>query len=697
MSDFIELNENSSISKAYSSDLYSDIQPVNKAVASGYGRTFEDYNGAGRSIKSEYLRKDFEWFRQDSAKPTTRVGILRSCQEAYDRVGIVRQTIDLMSDFGTKGVRVRHENPSVERFMQRWWDMVNGTHISERFLNTLYRLGTTPIYKTYGRISNSKKAQLKKVRGKIEPDIQVKFNKYTKGVIPVKYIFLNPALVDVFAKDLANFTGKNMYILRLNQSIIDITVPFSINNKIALLNELKKELPLDIRNAVNSKQDYILLDPERLSISHYKKDDWQIWSKPIIYSILDDLIALEKLKLADLSALDGAISNIRLWRLGRLTDDPKTTIIPTKPMLEKLKSYLENSVGGGTMDIVWGPELDFKESSTQVYKFLGKEKYEPTLDSIYMGLGIPSVLRSDKAGSGNNQFVSMKTLLERLNYGRNLLKLFWTEEFVAIQKSMGFSKPAILEFDQAIIADDAAEKQLLINLADRDMISHEFIREKFGANNEIEKSRVSKEYDNRGEKSPHKASPFHNANVEQDYKKLLLQGGTVTPSEIGVELEERDPNQETKMQMQVQLVKNRGQQTGETGRPKNITETQKRAPRQNDNSRVTKAQLSLLSWSNAAQREINDILSPAYLQGYAKKNIRSLSKIQTEEFELVKAGILFNLEPFSKLSNDIVKEALSKTFSMEVEIKEILKENMTLEDKHVIFSLIYTEQNNENL
>jgi len=689
MSDFVDL-ENISVSKAYASDLYEE-----KSSASVYDRKFEGYFGAGTSVKSEYLRKDYEWFRHNSSRPKTRENILTACQEAYDRVGIVRQTIDLMSDFGAKGIRVRHENPSVERYMQRWWDMCNGTYVSERFLNILYRLGTVPIYRTYGKVNKSKTKRLKSAKGKIEQDIPILFNKTNKNIIPVKYTFINPSLIDVFAKDLANFTGKNIYILKIKSTITDVTIPFSISNKLQMLDNLKNQLPADIRNAINSRKDYIVLDDDRLSIFHYKKDDWQIWGKPIIYSILDDLIALEKLKLADISALDGAISNIRLWRVGRLTDDPKTTIIPTKTMLQKVESYLQNSVGGGTMDIVWGPELDFKESSTQVYKFLGKEKYEPTLDSIYMGLGIPTILRSDKSVGGNNQFISMKTILERLNYGRNLLEKFWKEEFISIQKSMGFSKPAVLEFDQAIIADDAAEKQLLINLADRDIISQEFIREKFGANNEIEKNRISKEYNNRGEKTPYKASPFHNANIEQDYKKLLLQGGTVTPSEIGVELEEKDPKQKTKMDYQAQLVKNRGQQTGENGRPKNITETQKREPKQGDNYRISKSQLELISWANNAQKDINDIISPVILKGFGKKNIRSLSKAETEEFEIVKASILFNMNPMEKLSNDSVKAALDKSFSMTNTIKEILSEDITLENKHTIFSLIYAEQYNE--
>ena len=88
---------------------------------------------------------------------------------------------------------------------------------------------------------------------------------------------------------------------------------------------------------------------------------------------------LEKMKLADMSALDGAISSIRLWRLG----DFEHKVLPTKAAIDKLRNILASNVGGGTMDMVWGPELDFKESNTQIYKFLGTEKYQPELNSIF--------------------------------------------------------------------------------------------------------------------------------------------------------------------------------------------------------------------------------------------------------------------------------------------------------------------------
>lgn len=136
-----------------------------------------------------------------------------------------------------------------------------------------------------------------------------------------------------------------------------------------------------------------------------------MWANPMIYAILDDIVMLEKMKLADMSALDGAISNIRLWKLG----DIDNKILPTKAAINKLRNILASNVGGGTMDLVWGPELNFQESNSQVFRFLGSEKYGPVLSSIYAGLGIPPTLTGSSGSSGGsftNNFVSLKTLIE---------------------------------------------------------------------------------------------------------------------------------------------------------------------------------------------------------------------------------------------------------------------------------------------
>ena len=64
-------------------------------------------------------------------------------------------------------------------------------------------------------------------------------------------------------------------------------------------------IPKYVLEQIRGGKDVILLDSDNLKVAYYKKDDWQAWADPMTYAILDDIILLEKMKLADLAAKMG--------------------------------------------------------------------------------------------------------------------------------------------------------------------------------------------------------------------------------------------------------------------------------------------------------------------------------------------------------------------------------------------------------
>lgn len=52
------------------------------------------------------------------------------------------------------------------------------------------------------------------------------------------------------------------------------------------------------------------------------------------------------------------MSKVRLWTLGKLGDSWQTTVIPTAKTIQKLKDILAGNIDGGTIDLVWGPDLE---------------------------------------------------------------------------------------------------------------------------------------------------------------------------------------------------------------------------------------------------------------------------------------------------------------------------------------------------
>ena len=160
-----------------------------------------------------------------------------------------------------------------------------------------------------------------------------------------------------------------------------------------------------------------------------------------------------------------------------------------------------------------------KQPSIQILRL---RKYNSVLNSIYAGLGVPPTL-TGMAGNGGgftNNFISLKTLVERLQYGRSLLVNFWQKEIEVVRKAMGFRRPAYVQFDQMNLSDDTAEKNLLLQLADRDIISHETILERFKEIPTVEKIRLKREMKSRDrDDSPNKAGPYHNPNMTMRLKR----------------------------------------------------------------------------------------------------------------------------------------------------------------------------------
>jgi len=635
------------------------LNEYSEAISSSFN-TSKSSEGL-RTIRPEFNRKDYDAFRPNSAVPQDKRKSISLCNKAYKQNGIIKQVIDLMSDFACQGVRLVHKNKSAQTFFEQWFDKVGGKERSERFLNNLYRLGNVFLYRAYTDVSPNMINFMKSVASDIKiPDYEV-----DKSRIPFRYTFFNPLSIDINEKgqyvvNISN-TGKFFH----NQNV------YQIENLNHIPKPVFDNLPKTLRQQITNNEKNIVLEQERLSIYHYKKDDWEDWADPMIYPILDDIFMLERMRLADFAALDGAISNIRLWRLGSL----EHKILPNKPAIDRLRQILSSNQGGGTMELVWGPELDFKESATDVHKFLGSAKYDAPLNAIYAGVGIPPSMTgqasSGKSGFTNNS-MSLKTLIDRLEYGRMLLIDFWSKEIEMVRQAMGFRYPAEIMFDQMSISDENAEKALLIQLADRNIISDEMVIERFKGSPEIERARLKKETEDRESGDlPTKASPFHNANFDMDMEKLDKQ--IKSTEKISKEKMVQKP-------------------AGPNGRPIKKKDT---APRK---QRVAKPRTSAtIKWVNNTWDRVSELINAAFLNEVGKKHLRQLSKAEIKDLEYIKIDTICGLEPLSVVEDKDIIFSLSKLSKAPQDLLDSLEkqgitlERIGLEDFRLEFICNYSE------
>ena len=647
---------------------WNDVDPNDKSKAfAQFSEVIDSYEGVSKASHREFLDiesnksvrpgfgySDYYAFRSDEQVPLRQKRVIKMCMDAYDKVGIVRNVIDLMGDFGSQGINIVHENRSVEKFFKQWFKKCEGKERSERFLNNLYRTGQVFIYRSYANIT----PEITKYIKSVGQDIAVEVPEIEKSMIPWRYNFFNPLTIDMKDGDISLFLGRKNFEITAT-SFFDNFKDGSIPAKVL------DTLPPGLKNSIKRGEKKIPLDTDRLHVAYYKKDDWQKWAHPLTYAILDDIIMLEKMRLADLSALDGAISNIRLWTIGNL--DHK--ILPNKNAINKLRNILASNVGGGTMELVWGPELTYSESNSQVYKFLGSEKYQSVLNSIYAGLGVPPTLTgiAGNGGGFTNNFISLKTLVERLQYGRDQLVKFWERELEIVRKAMGFRKSAHIVFDQMSLSDEAAEKNLLIQLADRDIISQETILERFKEVPSVEKVRLKREQKERGNDAyPDKASPFHNANHKQEIEKMDRQ------SKLN---KEENDSKEVKNNGRPPLKKDEGPR-------KKRVETPKSKPGVAD----------MLVWTSDTFDTISKNINKAFLSINKKTNMRQLIKSEVLDLETIKLDVLTNLPVMVPATAQHITGIMSAgartpaSFRKIVEDQNISPSNMTIEKykKHII-------------
>lgn len=675
--------------KAETGEDYSHI-----AQAAMRGVPLQDGNTTGRV---GFTRQDYEDQRLCSTLPVSHHDIMRKMDEVYDNVGLARHLLDLMADFTIQGIEVVHENKSVETFYKNWFNRVQGVDRSERFAANLYKYGTSIVKRRWATLTKKDKKRIQKAAAS---DLPIDHAKAPSRKIPIRYVFLNPATVEVLGGDLARFVGgKLRYGLRVPFTLSTAlgSQAAGVKNEQAIIDELMSQVPDEIKEAMKGGGGRIIPFKEDVLVFHYKKEDWDLWAKPIMYGILQDIEVLDKLKLADLTALEGAIDRVRIFKLGSLEHG----LAPTEAAFEALNTLLQINTGAGVRNIIWGPDLTIEESSVDSYQFLGEEKYRPTLSAIFAGLGIPpSLTGTSEIGGTTNNLVSLKSFIKKLEYGRSKLIEFWAQEFELVRQIMGFQKAAVLQFDQNNLGDEEAEKKLYIDMADRDIIPFEVVHKKFGLDSAVTSKKVQSEWrERKSKRRVKKADPFHDGgNAENALKKSLLDKGIVQPSEVGLELDEKKPGENFNM-FPAPVAPTGGvpakKPKGKAGRPQNSRDT---VPRK---QRAFKPIIKATElWAANAQEQIAQLVNPVVLARFEKKNMRSLTEAQTEESEQLKFHIFMNMAAFTEINDKTIAEAVAKPFPQGAyatyleaakETKQVLGRELTFAELHSIQVGVYVD------
>jgi len=355
------------------------------------------------------------------------------CQKAYYNFSIFRNTIDLMTEFSCSPIYFTGGNEQSRKFFQAWGDRVNLWKLQDMFFREFFRSGNVFLYKL--------NAQFTKQDMRVLTDLIT--TEARAGEIPVRYIILNPA--DIQAIGSVSFISPQ-YVKVLN----DFEMQALTNPD----NEQDKELSQRIKNVKDLKntsnitqtnQHMIFeLDPDRFIPVFYKKQDYEPFSVPMGFPVLEDINWKQELK-----NMDMAISRTIQQAVLLVTMGNDEVGMPTKEQIGTLRKIFENESIGRIL--VTDYTTDIKFIIPEISNILDPKKYEVVDRDIRYGLN--NVLFGEEKYANTN--TKIEVFLSRLKHAREtFMHEFIIPEMKKIGKNLGFKNLPTARFKDADFKND---------------------------------------------------------------------------------------------------------------------------------------------------------------------------------------------------------------------------------------------------
>lgn len=610
------------------------------------------------------------------------------CVSAYKGFGLAKNVIDLMANFAAEGLKIKHGNKTIERFLNKWAFHIGLNVVVKNMLRYYYKYGNVFIYRTLGEIENSTYNKLRRSRAKkwiechgipgfkrvsaIDPiddpnesekvdDAQKESKKdIGKRRIPWRYTLLNPFQMEL--RGTKYFGGARWVFILDTQTVRDLQknalkvdrayVDFLDDTEINLPPEFKKTSQIlsgDAAPGENNDPRVVELDQEKLYTMHYMKDDHEDWAEPLLWPVMADIYYKNKLRQMDISVCNSVINAITVFKLGNM----KEGYVASEQHMAKFAELLRTPTQA--MNMVWNDALSVESIYPPVEKILGMQKYESVDRDILRGIGIPDTLIGGAAKSNfSTGFLGVRTLLERLEEGRETVTRWLLKELQLLVETLGIRKMPTIRFGKMSLRDEKAEKQLIIQLLDRNIISIEAVLETFGEDFELELERMRDEdriRDRTGLLQKHSpyVDPINDLSVEEQMQR-----------ESDLKLREQRMTQKFKLQekkTQDREKKNARAPNGRPGGSDGIPQEKKRETKPQGMAWLLDYE-SVKALAIKHVDTVEKVVARDVLKILGKRTKRSLTKHEAKGIEQITFAVASQTFGNTKVTSDIIKSVL---------------------------------------
>jgi hypothetical protein len=380
------------------------------------------------------------------------------CQKAYFNIGIVRQIIDLMTEFSVGNIYFEGGNDTSRAFFEAWMSKINLPSFQDKFYREYYRSGNIFVIRYEDSLQPQDVKRIVQTFGS-ETQALVELD-VTPLKLPARYIILNPANI-LYAGNISFSTG--LYYQRLSDYELQrLRSPKTDEDKAVL-----QALPPDVQKQIRQKNTGVVnlpLNPEDVTAIFYKRQDYEPFAAPMIYPVLEDLNFKLELKKLDMAIARTQQQVILLITTG---NEPDKGGINQDNILE-FQKLLENQSVGRVLVADYTTKAQFV--IPDIGDILTPQKYEEIDKDINIALN--NVLVGGEKFA--NQSAKVEVFLARLNSGReDFLREFLVPEIRRISKALGFKSYPTPYYDEISLAKNDIRDRIYVQMAQFGLLTPE--------------------------------------------------------------------------------------------------------------------------------------------------------------------------------------------------------------------------------
>jgi hypothetical protein len=382
------------------------------------------------------------------------------CQKAYYNFSSFRNVIDLMTEFSTSKIYFTGGNKKARDFLDALFKKINIDNFVDKFFREYYRSGNVFIYRFDYKVNSGDVAKITQVFGSDSITAAERLE------LPSKYMILNPA--DIQYGGNISFVGGNYYKILTDYELQRLRNPTTDEDR-EVLKSLNEKNKLNLQKKVLSGAGaYITipLDTEQVSAVFYKKQDYEPFSVPMGFPVLEDINWKQEMKKMDMALTRTTQQAVLLITMGSELKSGALNV--NQKNIEAMQALFQNQSVGKVLVSDFTTKAQF--IIPDIASILDPKKYEVVNTDIQQGLN--NILIGDEKFSSTS--IKTNIFMQRLEQGRQaFLNDFLVPEVKRLCKNLGFKNFPTPHFEEIDIRDSSVWNRVSAQLVQLGVLTPE--------------------------------------------------------------------------------------------------------------------------------------------------------------------------------------------------------------------------------